>query len=72
MTGVTKFHLEVVLISNVNAMNPWYIYAIWLSILTLSVLQIAVIMDKVHETCLVVIRDKAEQVVIHISICRYI
>ena len=58
--GVACTEVEVVLVTKVNAVYPWAVNAVTLGILTLMLLQVAVVVKISHETVLIVLRNETE------------
>ena len=70
MLGLAKLHLEVVLVAEVQTVNPRRINAVTLSILTLMVAQVVVVMDVLHKASLIILRSETELVVSHLVVSR--
>ena len=70
MLGLAKLHLEVVLVAEVQTVNPRRIDAVALGIITLMVAEVVVVVDKLHKALLVALRSEAELVVSHLVVSR--
>ena len=53
--GLASFDLEVVLVAEVNSVNPWRVNAISFCVLALVLAEILVIMDIIHEAVAIVV-----------------
>ena len=72
MACLCDVELEVVLVAEVNTVYPRRVEAICLSILTLTILEVVVCVNVVHEASLVVLRNEAELTVSHLSVCWHV
>ena len=68
----TNIQFEVMLVTEIKTMNPWVIHAVAFRVFSLMLAKIFVLVHKIHETVTVILRDKAEFIVLNLLVGRNI